>query len=318
MNLYHYRNLNERLIQYLRDRRMYFQSPLLFNDPFDFDLECLRIEDSGRTREQLDAYKGYLLVQIHRTQKARDRMANRIRDRAGDPHDEQLPLPVPAIEIAYREHSFFAEELRNLESDPSDASIKLGSSWARLRLKLATNLGVLCFSECPTQILMWSHYANSHKGVCLEFDSKQLPIKGWKKYSYHRVKYVTQRTIDVISTGYTEATLQLLTCKSTDWAYEQERRLVTIKGPGFQDTRISAITAITLGAKIRENPIELRTSLLSAIRQHQADRRSVRPIELRVAEKVSGEFSLAVRTLANVNQLVSWLGVEIGEMRSRS
>lgn len=290
---------------------MYFQSPLLFNDPFDFDLECLRLEDRGRAKAQLNAYQGYLLAQIHRTQEARDRMANRIRDRQSDRQEDKVPLPIPAIEIAYREHSLFTEELRSLESDTSDASTKLGSSWTRLRLKLAANLGVVCFSECPTQILMWSHYADSHKGICLEFDSKQLPIRGWKKYSYHRVNYVKQRMIDVISVGYTNATLQLLTCKSTDWAYEQERRLVTIKGPGFQDTRIPAITAITLGAKITENPIELRTSLLSAIRQHQADRRSVNPIELRAAEKVSGEFSLVVRTLANVNQLASWLGVKM-------
>ena len=30
--------------------------------------------------------------------------------------------------------------------------------------------GVTCFSEERDNIIMWSHYANSHKGICLGFD----------------------------------------------------------------------------------------------------------------------------------------------------
>ena len=31
---------------------------------------------------------------------------------------------------------------------------------------------ISCFSENKDSLLMWSYYANSHKGVCLEFDFK--------------------------------------------------------------------------------------------------------------------------------------------------
>ena len=34
--------------------------------------------------------------------------------------------------------------------------------------------GITCFSEVDDDVLMWSHYANSHKGICLEFDSDKL------------------------------------------------------------------------------------------------------------------------------------------------
>ena len=39
-------------------------------------------------------------------------------------------------------------------------------------------MGISCFSELDNSLLMWSHYANNHKGFCVEYDlleiSKQL------------------------------------------------------------------------------------------------------------------------------------------------
>lgn len=35
-------------------------------------------------------------------------------------------------------------------------------------------LRVLCLSEAPNSILMWSHYSKDHKGAVLEFDGKKL------------------------------------------------------------------------------------------------------------------------------------------------
>lgn len=36
--------------------------------------------------------------------------------------------------------------------------------------------GICCFSEKSSDILMWSHYADCHKGICLEFDVKKDSI----------------------------------------------------------------------------------------------------------------------------------------------
>ncbi len=32
------------------------------------------------------------------------------------------------------------------------------------------SLGVICFSERSDSLLMWSHYADNHNGICIEFD----------------------------------------------------------------------------------------------------------------------------------------------------
>ena len=39
-------------------------------------------------------------------------------------------------------------------------------------------IGVACFSERYDDIGMWSHYANSHKGICVRFDMSRWPIGG--------------------------------------------------------------------------------------------------------------------------------------------
>jgi len=35
---------------------------------------------------------------------------------------------------------------------------------------VASTIGVSCFSQEEDNLLMWSHYADKHKGLCLKFD----------------------------------------------------------------------------------------------------------------------------------------------------
>jgi hypothetical protein len=41
-------------------------------------------------------------------------------------------------------------------------------------MKLHQQLGVLCLTPVKDNILMWAHYANSHKGFCIGFDGPHL------------------------------------------------------------------------------------------------------------------------------------------------
>lgn len=41
-----------------------------------------------------------------------------------------------------------------------------------------------CFTKSKDNLLFWSHYADSHKGFCVEFDATILPIKFAFKVSY--------------------------------------------------------------------------------------------------------------------------------------
>ncbi len=83
--------------------------------------------------------------------------------------------------------------------------------------------GVLCFSRTWRNPVLWSHYADKHKGMCLGFDISNellLPIK----YSQSRI------SVDLVtlqnSGGITQKfMLRLMGTKFSGWSYENEVRV---------------------------------------------------------------------------------------------
>ena len=77
---------------------------------------------------------------------------------------------------------------------------------------------VYCLSEIPDSPLMWAHYTDLHKGVCLEYDALTSPFTtGAIEVIYGR----TYPAHDIITMDY-----EPLVTKSADWSYEVEWRLV--------------------------------------------------------------------------------------------
>jgi hypothetical protein len=79
--------------------------------------------------------------------------------------------------------------------------------------------GMACFSRLRDSILMWSHYGDRHRGICLGFDvSEDLP---------YQVTYT--ENIAALQRGHYRETkeffIQSITTKYRDWSYEQELRV---------------------------------------------------------------------------------------------
>ena len=91
----------------------------------------------------------------------------------------------------------------------------------RWRKRTAAKLGLLCFSKSWRNPVLWSHYADEHKGVCLGFDVPDSCL--------HNVKYLPER-LQFEQLVPDESQLQLLLrTKFKDWQYEAEyRRIVRI------------------------------------------------------------------------------------------
>ena len=88
---------------------------------------------------------------------------------------------------------------------------------------------ITCLSENNNHILMWSHYADSHKGVCLQFkDIKQCLNVGKINMHYERVNYVPcdkRPTLKPLSTDHASI-IETLSTKYDIWEYEQEWRII--------------------------------------------------------------------------------------------
>jgi hypothetical protein len=88
--------------------------------------------------------------------------------------------------------------------------------------------GVISFTETYNNLLMWSHYADEHKGIVVEFNYKKLKDHFNKRLSTNnsieRVLYNRERQ-DMLSHSFSPK--KSLLTKSDDWIYEKEHRILT-------------------------------------------------------------------------------------------
>jgi hypothetical protein len=118
-----------------------------------------------------------------------------------------------------------------------------------IRIHIKNNFGICSLTSQNDNLLMWSHYANSHTGFCIGLDSEKifLSVLGiLKKMHYSDVFPI----IPMFGSGPLDM-IELLMTKSTHWQYEEEFRLIrtdsTNKTFNFDNT---AIKEIILGCKI--------------------------------------------------------------------
>ncbi|QNL45149.1 DUF2971 domain-containing protein [Oscillibacter hominis] len=96
--------------------------------------------------------------------------------------------------------------------------------------ELRDTTGVSCLSESENSLLMWAHYANNHRGICVEYDL--LAINNMLKFTAVPVIYSGKRTCfdflnpQSIENDTMKLFIQSLTSKSPEWGYEQEWRII--------------------------------------------------------------------------------------------
>lgn len=95
----------------------------------------------------------------------------------------------------------------------------------------------LSLSKIPDNLLMWSHYADSHKGFVVGFDARNpffspgsLSKGGLQSVRYSRERFVLPRNgfAGMSAEAATEANDKFIFTKCDDWGYEQELRLLSM------------------------------------------------------------------------------------------
>lgn len=98
------------------------------------------------------------------------------------------------------------------------------------------DLGIISLTESHKNLLMWAHYADSHKGVCIgykkEFLSNSICFKRDaeyndllpKKVTYDKIRFDPIR-LNEFNSPY-DIIMQILTTKSDEWMYEKEHRCI--------------------------------------------------------------------------------------------
>jgi len=113
------------------------------------------------------------------------------------------------------------------------------------------SFGVTCFSTESNNILMWSHYAEKHKGVVIKFDILKdpdffnTPFKVEYKSDFPNFNYLRNRE----SIGKL-----LLETKSMEWSYENEIRVMK-RGAGYYPIKRESICQIIFGCRAYDKEI---------------------------------------------------------------
>ena len=94
--------------------------------------------------------------------------------------------------------------------------------------EIKDSIRVVCLSEVYNSMLMWSHYAQNHKGFCIEyeFDESNTFYKHLHPIIYTKERYTTSKR-DMSNTN--GKWIYKTICRKSDvWSYEKEWRIVTV------------------------------------------------------------------------------------------
>ena len=139
-------------------------------------------------------------------------------------------------------------------NDPADPPTKLDKHFEPLN-EITKNIRIACFTTKNNNILMWSHYADNHRGVCIEYDIENfLSKKDTYPISFQNVRYKKNLSLESegrfrvsdptqeMSTSWDHNLLGLFAVKNEDWKYEDESRLIRY----FDDHDVELTSSVSI------------------------------------------------------------------------
>jgi len=213
--LYKFRRFSPHLISELCNSQTYFSSPDNFNDPLDSKPAFV----SDLHRSELEELLGVLLEESDGVDSLQGVIASCRYNATYDETDHERMEAVYVNLLAGRVTSL----LRNWIG--SHGVLSLASRW-----------------DCA---LMWSHYADQHAGVCLEYSTRDHVLSNLMPVDYERPRSIRLR--DVFDwkvrrdSGARRRIIEIaFLTKAPAWSYEQEWRSVS-RRPGVAPLRFDLV-----------------------------------------------------------------------------
>ena len=119
----------------------------------------------------------------------------------------------------------------NSFNDPVDPSIKQFKKYKEDYNYLLDSIKVGCLTTKKDNTLMWSHYADKHRGICIEYDIGKIYEKDnliINKVNYN-MPIITNKSIadnEILEIDNINRLIELFSLKSNEWKYEKEYRIL--------------------------------------------------------------------------------------------
>ena len=102
--------------------------------------------------------------------------------------------------------------------------------WKQYAEAVRNKLFLCCFSKDSDSPPMWAHYANNHKGFCVEYElleiNKQLQFTPIPIIYSNEKVFVGSLFPQSLEKSVTKMIVDGLSTKSTEWSYEKEWRII--------------------------------------------------------------------------------------------
>ena len=257
---YKYRAINPNTEAIFTRNQLYFAPPTAFNDPFD---SAFHVVMEGRANQMV--VESLAFQQIRR-----DRPEFSLREAV------EAAQQVGAAIVEQRLEEFRAISVEKLARDTNDM------------------VGILSLSEKNDDLLMWSHYADCHRGICLEFSTSQPSFfQGALPVNYGD-EFPALNLHEIVLDETLRNTAPWMLMKARQWEYEKEWRVLDFEcGPGPKAFPRDALTAVVLGCRITD---EYRKKVSSWLQTRGCN------TVLYQARQVAGHFRLSIEPLPSTKE----------------
>ena len=279
--MFKYSSINSYSLRNLQKNQIYFNNPLNFNDPFDTfqPAEITEISNekfvkifSKISKRNFD--KKSLLGILNKT------ISKESLYEFCDEHaDYMFDFNQKDENQIFESKEDFLKQINDTEESKNDSinNIAIFFKFTKQRLETSikenlyqirkeslSTIGVSCFSRNNSNLLMWSHYADSHKGMCLEFDSRFEPFSKSFEVTYKskipniKMDSLLNKELD------SEFIKNLLSYKSIDWKHEEELRIFHQESNKSYVYPSNSLKAIYFGIRAEQSDIEIICSIIKA------------------------------------------------------
>lgn len=210
--LYKYRPINEYTQTLLTKHEIFFPNANQLNDPYDC---AAKVSFEGGTQNQ---YREILRFGLGK-------------------HLENLVLSHDKFNEVAEVH--FNLQMQNQAQFVKDIEQGFFES-------VRSTKGIFCLSETNDSVLMWSHYAKRHTGICIEMEVPEISNSALK------VNYVEELpTLNFFEHDQEDLAKLVLLSKQKQWAYEREWRIIDPAFPaGLHRLNTTVVSAIIFGSAI--------------------------------------------------------------------
>ncbi|WAC75385.1 DUF2971 domain-containing protein [Roseateles sp. SL47] len=157
---------------------------------------------------------------------------------------------------------------REYLNDPFEFAALLGQDRFPDLVARASDVGITCFSRAKTNPLLWSHYANAHKGFAIGWDMSHAFFGRVNGMAASIILDVLYEDVPPDPSSFCDEGSYLkaaLTTKPTVWSYEQEVRLIAERGGRRHVIPKEAIKQVLFGmAMTEQRMVEIRSHVRAA------------------------------------------------------